>query len=130
RIADALEAVRLPVRILDRYPHQVSGGQLQRVAIALILALHVHYLVADEPTSALDATVQAEILALLRRLCKDRDLGVLLISHDLPAVANIADRVAVMKDGSLVDYGPTKDVVTAPSADYTRELLNAVISME
>lgn len=126
RAEKAVTEMLLPSSVLDRYPHQMSGGQLQRVAIALALALDAEVLLADEPTSALDVTVQAEILTLLAQLRDRGRLAVLLISHDLAAVAEIADTVAVMKSGEMIEQGPTASVIHNPTADYTRELLAAV----
>jgi peptide/nickel transport system ATP-binding protein len=126
RAEAAVGEMLLPPAVLDRYPHQLSGGQLQRVAIALALALDAEVLLADEPTSALDVTVQAEILALLSRLRDAGELAVLLISHDLGAVAEVADTVAVMRDGEVVEIGPTGRVISHPGHEYTRTLLASV----
>lgn len=126
RAESAIAEMLLPPSVLDRYPHQMSGGQLQRVAIALALALDAEVLLADEPTSALDVTVQAEILTLLTQLRDRGRLATLLISHDLAAVAEVADTVAVMRAGEMVEQGPTASVIHAPATDYTRELLAAV----
>ena len=125
RSAASLHEVLLPAGVLDRYPHQLSGGQIQRVAIALALALDVQVLLADEATSALDVTVQAEILTLLSRL-KDRGIAILLITHDLGVVAEVADRVAVMQRGCVVETGETASVLGQPSHVYTRSLIDAV----
>jgi peptide/nickel transport system ATP-binding protein len=124
--AHALAEVMLPAHLLDRYPHQLSGGQLQRVAIALVLALHADFLLADEPTSALDVTVQAEILALICHLRDEEDLGVLFISHDLAVISDVADRVTIMREGRVVESGPTADLISSPQDPYTRELVAAV----
>ncbi|HJO02695.1 MAG TPA: ABC transporter ATP-binding protein [Acidobacteriota bacterium] len=126
RAQEALSCVLLDPELLHRYPHQLSGGQAQRVAIALALALGTQVLVADEPTSSLDVTVQAEILQLLRRLRDERSLSVLFISHDLSVLAELCDRVAVMRDGKLVEAGPTRQLLASPREPYTRELVDAV----
>jgi ABC-type glutathione transport system ATPase component len=126
RAREALAEVLLPPELLERYPHQLSGGQAQRVAIALALALRSEVLLADEPTSALDVTVQAEILDLLRRLRAENGMSVLFISHDLAVIAELCDRVAVMKEGKIVEQGAARDVLTAPQDDYTKELVAAV----
>src|SRR5215475_4163973 len=122
----AMRQVLLPPGLLDRYPSQLSGGQLQRVAIALALALRAEVLLADEPTSALDVTVQAEVLELLRELRDRERMSVLFISHDLAVVAELCDRVAIMQHGSIVEQGPTSQVITAPASLYTAELLASV----
>jgi len=115
-----------PERRVDSYPHQLSGGQRQRVMIAQALALDPELLVADEPTTALDVTVQAEILRLMRSL-KDRvDAGIVLITHDMGVVADMADRILVMKDGNIVESGTAREIFKAPKHPYTIQLLNAV----
>ncbi|TFB56376.1 ABC transporter ATP-binding protein [Cryobacterium tagatosivorans] len=122
QITAALSAVSLAPDILTRYPHQVSGGQAQRFAIALAVEL----IVADEPTSALDVTVQAEIVALLASLRRDRGMGLLIVSHDIALVSGLADRIIVMKDGEVVEAGPTRSVIGNPTTDYARALIGAV----
>jgi peptide/nickel transport system permease protein len=128
RAVELLEQVHIhdPADVMNSYPHQLSGGMAQRVMIALALAQDPALLVADEPTTALDVTVQAEILALLRQLCNQLNLSVLLITHDLGVVAEVADRVAVMYAGQLVEVGPVLDVVESPLHPYTAALAAAV----
>jgi peptide/nickel transport system ATP-binding protein len=121
-----LEEVGLSAAHLDRYPHQLSGGQRQRVAIARALAVDPRLLVCDEPVSALDMTVQAQILALLNRIRRERGLALLFIGHDLEAVAAVSDRVAVMKDGRIVETGPPGQVLHAPRTPYARALVAAM----
>ncbi|MEV4579571.1 ABC transporter ATP-binding protein [Nonomuraea jabiensis] len=125
-MGEAVEAVMLDREILRRYPHEISGGQAQRFAIALAIALGAEVILADEPTSALDVTVQAEVVGVLRRLREERGLALLLVSHDLALVSTIADRVLVMKDGAVVESGPAARVLAEPSHPYTRELLEAL----
>jgi peptide/nickel transport system ATP-binding protein len=129
RASEAMRDVLLPPDLLRRYPSQLSGGQLQRVAIAIALALRASLLLADEPTSALDVTVQAEVLELLRRLRDREGMGVLFISHDLAVIAELCDRVAIMRKGSIVESGPVGSVLARPRHSYTRELLAAVPRM-
>jgi ABC-type glutathione transport system ATPase component len=126
RIAEALADVSLDEALLDRYPHQVSGGQAQRFAIALAVALRADVLLCDEPTSALDVTVQAQVVALLKRLREEHGTAMLFISHDLAVIGDLADRVVVMRDGAVVEQGTTAEVLHAPSDEYTRALLDAV----
>ena len=126
RAAAAMRSVLLPPELLSRYPAQLSGGQLQRVAIALAIALRAEVLLADEPTSALDVTVQAEVLELLRELRDTRGMAILFVSHDLAVIAELCDRVAIMRAGQVIEQGRTQEVIAAPQQDYTRELLAAV----
>jgi peptide/nickel transport system ATP-binding protein len=126
RAAAAMRSVLLPPELLSRYPLQLSGGQLQRVAIALAIALRAEVLLADEPTSALDVTVQAEVLELLRELRDTRGMAILFVSHDLAVIAELCDRVAIMRSGQVIEQGRTREVIAAPQQDYTRELLAAV----
>ncbi|TDC99157.1 ABC transporter ATP-binding protein [Nonomuraea deserti] len=125
-MAESVAAVMLDRTILRRYPHEISGGQAQRFAIALAIALGAEVILADEPTSALDVTVQAEVVGVLRRLREQRGLALLLVSHDLALISTIADRVLVMKDGEVVESGPAARVLTEPAHPYTRELLEAL----
>jgi peptide/nickel transport system ATP-binding protein len=130
RAAQAMREVLLSPDLLRRYPSQLSGGQLQRVAIALAVALHAEVLLADEPTSALDVTVQAEVLELLRELRSREGMSVLFISHDLAVIAELCDRVAVMQAGSIVEQGPTDQIMSAPRHPYTADLLRSVPAIE
>ncbi|WP_043630381.1 ATP-binding cassette domain-containing protein [Nonomuraea candida] len=125
-MARAVAEVLLDPEILRRYPHEISGGQAQRFAIALAVALGAEAILADEPTSALDVTVQAEVIGVLRRLRRERGLALLMVSHDLALVSTIADRVLVMKDGAVVESGPAATVLAEPAHPYTRELLEAL----
>jgi peptide/nickel transport system permease protein len=113
------------VRILNTYPHQISGGMAQRVAIALALSGRPRLLVADEPTTALDVTVQAEILSLLRSLVKDTGMSVVMVTHDLGVVADLCDQVAVMYAGEVVENGRTDNILDNPCHPYTLALLAA-----
>jgi peptide/nickel transport system ATP-binding protein len=122
----AMREVLLAPDLLRRYPNQLSGGQAQRVAIAMAVALRAQVLLADEPTSALDVTVQAEILALLRRLQADEGMSILFVSHDLAVVSTLCSRVAVMRRGQVVESGVVADVLHSPAQAYTRELIAAV----
>ena len=126
-MAAALERVGLdrPHEKLDQYPHRLSGGQRQRALIAMAIAHRPKLLVADEPTSALDAMLRAEIMALLRRLCSDAGMALLLVSHDLAAVADHVDDVAVLHDGHIVETGPAPMLLRAPASDYARALISA-----
>ncbi|TWP54244.1 ABC transporter ATP-binding protein [Lentzea tibetensis] len=129
RAHELLGLVGLPVARFRAYPHEMSGGQLQRVVIAMAVANEPSLLIADEPTTALDVTVQAEILALLRDLRGRLDAAILLITHDMGVVADIADRVVVMHDGRVVEQGPVFEIFASPQEEYTRQLLASVISL-
>ncbi|MCY4138927.1 MAG: ABC transporter ATP-binding protein [Rhodobacteraceae bacterium] len=128
RSLDLLVRVRIPdpERRLRQFPHELSGGMCQRVVIAMALACEPRLLIADEPTTALDVTVQAEILALIRRLCSETGAAVLLITHDMAVVAQMADRVAVMRGGEMVETGSVHQIILRPRHAYTRALLAAV----
>jgi oligopeptide/dipeptide ABC transporter ATP-binding protein len=119
-------AIPDPARRVDDYPHQLSGGMRQRVMIAMALACDPKLLIADEPTTALDVTIQAQILELLNELRKQRELAVLLITHDLGVVAEVADRVAVMYTGRIVEESPVDELFARPKHPYTEGLLRSV----
>jgi len=119
-----------PERVARSYPHELSGGQRQRVAIAMALACKPDLLIADEPTTALDVTTQAEILNLLDRLVRERNMALLFISHDLPVVANTVNRVVVLRQGEAVEAGAVANVFGNPQHDYTRSLLAAARSFD
>jgi peptide/nickel transport system ATP-binding protein len=127
----ALEAVAIPeaARRYGDYPHQFSGGQRQRILIAMALINRPRLLIADEPTTALDVTVQAQVLELLKQLRQQYGLAMLFISHDLAVVAQVADRVAVMRNGEIVETGPSRQLLTQPEHAYTRSLLAAAPTM-
>jgi len=137
-ISDTREAEKIAVDLLrqvgipdpelriKQFPHQFSGGMRQRVVIAIALAGEPELLIADEPTTALDVSVQDQILTLIRKLCHERQVGCLLVTHDMGVIANITDRVAVMYRGELVELGTTKQILTAPNHDYTKSLISAV----
>ena len=132
RVLEMIEQVHLPdpTRMYESYPHQLSGGQRQRIMIAMALILEPQLLIADEPTTALDVTTQAQILKLIRELQSERDTGVLFITHDFGVVAEIADRVAVLKQGELVEVGDAKTVLANPQHPYTQMLVQSVPSHE
>ena len=121
-----LDLVHLPLRLAPSYPHQMSGGQLQRCMIAMALACSPDLLVADEPTTALDVTVQREILNLLAQLSQEVGLSVLMITHNFGIVGDLADRVYVMQKGKVVEEGDTKQILYNPQHAYTKQLMAAV----
>jgi ABC-type dipeptide/oligopeptide/nickel transport system ATPase component len=119
-----------PKAKLGSYPHEFSGGMRQRVVIAMAISCHPTLLIADEPTTALDVSVQAQVLELLQDLTDDLGIGLLIVSHDLSVVAGLADDVAVMRYGELVEYGPVRQVFHSPAHPYTRALLASVQALE
>jgi peptide/nickel transport system ATP-binding protein len=138
----AAEARRRAIRLLeetgiqaaeqrfDQYPHQFSGGMRQRVVIALALAAEPKLVVADEPTTALDVSVQAQIISLLKRLCREHGAAVMLVTHDMGVIAETCDRVAVMYAGRIVEIGPVHDVIHAPAHPYTVGLMGSIPAMD
>ncbi len=129
-IYDLLESVELTQQSADRYPHEFSGGQRQRISIARALATQPRLLVCDEPTSALDVSIQAQILNLLKDLQEQLNLTILFISHDLPVVRQMCDRIAVLKNGKLCEISETEELFKNPSHDYTKELLTLMPKIE
>lgn len=127
RAVAALEEVGIPAAAerVDSYPHEFSGGMRQRVVIALALCAEPSLIIADEPTTALDVSVQAQIIALLRKLCRERGTAVMLITHDMGVIAEAADRVAVMYAGRLAELGPVREVITSPDHPYTDGLMGS-----
>jgi peptide/nickel transport system ATP-binding protein len=115
---------------IDQYPHQFSGGMRQRVVIALALAAQPKLIVADEPTTALDVSIQAQIIALLKRLCKEQGAAVMLVTHDMGVIAETCDRVAVMYAGRIAEIGPVHDVLHAPAHPYTPGLMGSIPAMD
>jgi peptide/nickel transport system ATP-binding protein len=115
---------------IDQYPHQFSGGMRQRVVIALALAAEPKLIVADEPTTALDVSIQAQIISLLKRLCKDHGAAVMLVTHDMGVIAETCDRVAVMYAGRIAEIGPVGEVINRPSHPYTVGLMGSIPSMD
>src|SRR5262245_10747869 len=128
RAIELLDAVRIPdaAQRAREYPHQLSGGMRQRVMIAIALACHPPLIIADEPTTALDVTIQAQVLDLIRELKAQHNLALLLITHDFGVIAEMADRVAVMSRGRLVEQGTVRQILRAPAHPYTQSLRAAV----
>ncbi len=126
RVREVLEQVGLDAEMAERFPHEFSGGQRQRIALARAIVHRPRILVGDEPLSALDVTVRAQILRLLARLRAEEQLTLVLVSHDIGVVQNVCDQVVVMKDGRIVEQGPTEKVLLQPQAAYTRRLLASV----
>ncbi len=132
RAIDLLAEVGIPApeRRIDGWPHEFSGGMRQRVVLALALCAEPDLVIADEPTTALDVSVQAQIIALLKRLCRERGTAVMLITHDMGVIAETADRVAVMYAGRIVEIGPVREVVKNPQHPYAKGLMGSIPSLE
>ncbi len=129
RVQQALEDSGMPTNILSRFPHEFSGGQRQRLAIARAIAMEPEFIMLDEPTSALDLSVQAQIIELLRKLQREKNLSYLFISHDLKVVRALCHRVIVMQNGKIVEQGPVADVLSNPKTDYTKRLVRAAFDI-
>ncbi|MCY0876438.1 MAG: ABC transporter ATP-binding protein [Firmicutes bacterium] len=132
KAVELLNLVGIPraEQIVDEYPHRLSGGMRQRVMIAVAMACDPQLLIADEPTTALDVTIQAQILDLMRKIKKERDMGIMLITHDLGVVAEMCDRVVVMYAGKVVEQGAVRDIFRNPSHPYTIGLLSSIPKLE
>ncbi len=132
RVIRALEDVELesPQLVYKKYPHELSGGMRQRVMIASAMICEPKLLIADEPTTALDVTIQLQIVKLLQRLNKEKNMAILFISHDLSLVKRLCHRIIVMHNGNMVETGATEDIFYHPKEDYTKELINAIPRLE
>ena len=130
RAAELLDEVGIDRSRIGAYPHEFSGGMRQRIVIALALAPEPKLIIADEPTTALDVSIQSQVLALLRRLCKERGAAVILITHDMGVIAETTDRVAVLYAGRLVETGGTNEVIAAPRHPYTRGLMASTPNLD
>jgi peptide/nickel transport system ATP-binding protein len=132
RALELLNEVGIPAAKarIDAYPHQFSGGMRQRVVLALALAARPELVIADEPTTALDVSVQAQIIALIKRLCAQYGVAVMLITHDMGVIAETADRVAVMYAGRIAEIGPVRNVVKSPHHPYTQGLMGAIPKLD
>lgn len=129
QVEDALELVKLPKQSLKKYPHQFSGGERQRIAIARAIVTDPEFIVCDEPVSSLDVTVQLDILKLLKEIQKRMSMTYLFISHDLRVVKFMSDKVAVMKEGRIVEEGPTQNIYSKPGHPYTKLLLSSILDI-
>lgn len=127
RAEELLELCGLPKEFVKRYPHEVSGGQCQRAAIARALAIEPKLLICDEATSALDVTIQAEIIELLRKLRRELDMSILFVCHDIALVQQFCDRLLVMYHGEIVEQGVPSEVIVSPKNNYTQDLINSIL---
>lgn len=127
RITELLEETELPAAVAARYPHELSGGQKQRAAIAIALSCEPKLVLADEPTTALDVITQAAILRLLERLRREKNLTILLVTHDLPLAASVCGKLFVMKDGKLIESGTPRQLIDSPREAHTRALIAAML---
>jgi peptide/nickel transport system ATP-binding protein len=130
RVEECAERVGLPLDLLPRFPHQLSGGQKARVGIARAIACRPRLLVLDEPTAALDVSVQAVVLQLLDRLRRENDIALLFVSHDLNVVRMLCDRTIVLRNGGIVEQGESRALFDNPKTDYTRKLVEAIPHIE
>jgi len=130
RAAALIKTVGLADDVPRRYPHELSGGQKQRAALAVALACEPDFLLADEPTTALDVITQREVLETIIAAARERGMGLLLVTHDLPLAAGVCDKLIVMKDGEIIESGPSRELTGAPREAYTKMLINAITDME
>jgi peptide/nickel transport system ATP-binding protein len=130
RAAELVRAAGLDAAILRRYPHELSGGQKQRAALAAAISCEPDFLLADEPTTALDVITQREVLDLMVELARGRNMGLILVTHDLPLAAEACDELVVMKDGEIAEAGPSREVTGNPKSAYTKSLIDAIKNME
>ncbi len=127
RVCEMLDHIGVPRDQMKKYPHEISGGQAQRISIARALAVNPKLLICDEPTSMLDVSVQAQILSLLKNVQKSQNLGMIFISHDLDVIRAVCHRVAVMKNGQIIEEGSVEEIFSSPQDVYTKELISASI---
>jgi len=125
-VMELLKKVNIPETYFNRYPHELSGGQRQRICIARALSLNPEFIICDESVSALDVSIQAQVLNLLNELKREFNFTYIFISHDLSVVKFMSDKMIVMKDGKIMEYGDADEIYTNPSTDYTRKLIDAI----